>query len=80
MTTTTTSNEDRRNQQLYDGIELAAAANDGSPDPTNKKQENWMTFRKREALLSRISIYIVFMFVSCHRFCLKLYVINKTDK
>jgi hypothetical protein len=26
-----------------------------------------MTFRKREALLSRISIYIVFMFITCHR-------------
>jgi uncharacterized membrane protein YkgB len=33
-----------------------------------ERQNAWSTPRKREVLLSRISIYIVFMFVSCHRF------------
>ena len=53
-----------------DAIELSPRRlNDDVNDfeATRHKQENWLTFRKREALLSRISIYIVFMFVSCHR-------------
>ena len=37
-----------------------------SPEPKPGNQ-NWLTLRKREVLLSRVSIYIVFMFVACHR-------------
>ena len=57
-------------EQLDDGIELATPMNEEperTTDLCQKKPENWLTFRKREALLSRISIYIVFMFIMCHR-------------
>ena len=51
--------------QFDDGIELATPANENvqCEELCEKKGENWLTFRKREALLSRISIYIVFMFI-----------------
>jgi hypothetical protein len=34
-------------------------------------KKNWSTLRRREVILSKISIYIVFMFISCHRLVIK---------
>jgi hypothetical protein len=33
-----------------------------------KGKKNWSTLRRREVILSKVSIYIVFMFISCHRY------------
>ena len=57
--------------QTEEDIELAPLDQRGQErrefTAEQKKNQNWLNLRKREVLLSRVSIYIVFIFVTCHR-------------
>ena len=50
-----------------EGETLSEKERERSRKKDQRGKKNWSTLRRREVVLSKISIYIVFMFISCHR-------------